>query len=169
MTVSRSRPPARSRTIHTSIDPAPATLDSDRMKFRNTVTLPKAEMQLAPMIDVVFLLLIFFIVTWNYARFETELDVSVPVAEEGADPERTVGEIIVNVRKDGEIVLNSVVISEDQLLDKLKTIAEIYKDQAVILRGDREAAYDHIIRVLDVCQKAKIWNVAFATNRPENE
>ena len=137
------------------------------MKFQNNTTAPKAEMQMAPMIDVVFLLLIFFIVTWNYARFETELDVSVPVAEEGADPQRTVGEIIVNVRKDGAIILNSVEITEEQLLSKLKTIAEIYKDQAVILRGDREAAYDHIIRVLDVCQKAKIWNVAFATNRPE--
>ncbi len=137
------------------------------MKFQATSAAPKAEMQMAPMIDVVFLLLIFFIVTWNYARFETELDVSVPVAEEGADPQRTVGEIIVNVRQDGAIVLNSVVISEEQLLEKLQTIAEIYKDQAVILRGDREAAYDHIIRVLDVCQKAKIWNVAFATNRPE--
>ncbi len=136
------------------------------MKFQDT-EIPKAEIQMAPMIDVVFLLLIFFIVTWNYARFETELDVSVPVAEEGADPQRTVGEIIVNVRKDGGIILNSVEITEEQLLSKLKTIAEIYKDQAVILRGDKEAAYDHIIRVLNVCQKAKIWNVAFATNRPE--
>ena len=71
--------------------------------------------------------------------------------------------------KDGAIVLNSVEITEEQLLNKLKTIAEIYKDQAVILRGDREAAYDDIIRVLDVCQKAKIWNVAFATNRPEEK
>ena len=139
------------------------------MKFQSTTTAPKAEMQMAPMIDVVFLLLIFFIVTWNYARFETELDVSVPVAEEGADPQRTVGEIIVNVRKDGKIVLNNVEITEGDLLKKLKTIAEIYKDQAVILRGDREAAYDHIIRILDLCQKAKIWNVAFATNRPEEK
>ncbi|MFV1994708.1 MAG: ExbD/TolR family protein [Verrucomicrobiales bacterium] len=138
------------------------------MKFRDTSVPPKAEMHMAPMIDVVFLLLIFFIVTWNYARFETELDVSVPVAEEGGDPQRTVGEIVVNVRKDGEIVLNATVITEDELLQKLKTIAEIYKDQAVILRGDRDTAYNHIIRVLDVCQKAKIWNVAFATNRPES-
>lgn len=139
------------------------------MKFRNTSNVPKAEMQMAPMIDVVFLLLIFFIVTWNYARFETELDVSVPVAEAGTDPDRTVGEIIVNVRQNGEIVLNSVVITEDQLFEKLNTIAGYYKDQAVILRGDGEATYTHIIRVLDVCQKAKIWNVAFATNRPEQE
>jgi biopolymer transport protein ExbD len=136
------------------------------MRFRNTAKLPEAEIDLAPMIDVVFLLLIFFIVTWNFARFETELDVSVPVAEEGADPQRTVGEIIVNIRKDGTIVVNAVELSEDDLFQRLKAISEVYKDQAVILRGDGEASYTDIINALDVIQQANIWNVAFATNRP---
>jgi biopolymer transport protein ExbD len=136
------------------------------MRFRNTAKLPEAEIDLAPMIDVVFLLLIFFIVTWNFARFETELDVSVPVAEEGADPQRTVGEIIVNIRKDGTIVVNAVELSEEDLFERLKAISEVYKDQAVILRGDQEASYLNIINALDVIQRANIWNVAFATNRP---
>jgi biopolymer transport protein ExbD len=136
------------------------------MRFRNTAKLPEAEIDLAPMIDVVFLLLIFFIVTWNFARFETELDVSVPVAEEGADPQRTVGEIIVNIRKDGTIVVNAVELSEDDLFQRLKAISEVYKDQAVILRGDQDTSYANIIDALDVIQRANIWNVAFATNRP---
>jgi biopolymer transport protein ExbD len=137
------------------------------MKFRSNRT-PEASFQLAPMIDIVFLLLIFFIVTWSYARFETELDISVPAAEEGQDPKRTVGEIIVNVREDGTIVLNAITITEEELLGKLQRIAAVHKDQAVILRGDSEATYNHIIKVLDICQKAGIWNVAFATSRPES-
>ncbi|MEM8953458.1 MAG: biopolymer transporter ExbD [Verrucomicrobiota bacterium] len=136
------------------------------MKFRNTAKAAEAEIDLAPMIDVVFLLLIFFIVTWNFARFETELDVSVPVADEGADPQRTVGEIIVNIRQDGTIVVNAVELSEDELFERLSAVSEVYKDQAVILRGDREASYADIINALDVIQRANIWNVAFATNRP---
>ena len=52
------------------------------MKF-NQEPLERTEMQFAPMIDIVFLLLIFFIVTWSYARFETEIDISVPAAAEG--------------------------------------------------------------------------------------
>ena len=119
------------------------------------------------MIDIVFLLLIFFIVTWSYARFETELDISVPAAEEGKEPKRSVGEIIVNVRKDGTIVLNANEIEEEELLGKLRRIAAVHKDQAVILRGDGETDYHHIIHVLDICQKAGIWNVAFATARPD--
>lgn len=51
-----------------------------------------AAFPLAPMIDVVFLLLIFFIATMQFSQSERELNVSVPVAEEGADARQTVGE-----------------------------------------------------------------------------
>ena len=123
-------------------------------------------MQFAPMIDIVFLLLIFFIVTWSYARFETEIDISVPAAAEGKSPKRSIGEIIVNVKKDGGIFVEGKVNSEDELLATLSQVSREYKDQAVILRGDKETAFDHIVSVLNVCQKAGIWNVAFATNQP---
>ncbi len=137
------------------------------MKFQDQSNIPQVEFDFAPMIDVVFLLLIFFIVTWNFARMERDLDVAVPAAEEGADPEQAVGEIIVNVRNDGIIIVNGVQVSEEDLLNRFQAIAKEYPDQAVILRGDQEAAFKYIIDVLDVCKKANIWNVAFATTRPE--
>ena len=124
------------------------------------------EMQFAPMIDIVFLLLIFFIVTWTYARFETEIDISVPAAAAGKAPKRSVAEIIVNVKKDGAIFVEGSQNSDDELLATLTQITRDYPDQAVILRGDKETAFDHIVAVLNVCQKAGIWNVAFSTVRP---
>ena len=138
------------------------------MNFRERAKPRQSEFQLAPMIDVVFLLLIFFIVTWNFARWETEIDVTVPTAKEGAESRRSIGEIIINVREDGDIVVNRQELSKQQLLTKLERIAELYPDQAIILRGDREASYDMIVRVLDICREANIWNVAFATTKPEN-
>ncbi len=119
------------------------------------------------MIDVVFLLLIFFIVTWNFARWETEIDVTVPTAREGADSRRAIGEIIVNVRADGAIVVNRQELTPEQLLERLVRIASLYPDQAIILRGDQRASYDSIVKVLDICREANIWNVSFATARPE--
>ena len=136
------------------------------MKFRTATRLDATELQLAPMIDIVFLLLIFFLLTWSYARFETELDISVPAAEEGATPERQVGEIIVNVNSGGEIIVNSKKLSEEELLSKLNRLVRFRDNQAVILRGDDSVSYDRIVDVLDICYKAKIRNVAFATNRP---
>lgn len=138
------------------------------MKFRDFSNTQAAEMDLAPMIDVVFLLLIFFIVTWNFAARERDLDVAVPIAEEGADPEQLIGEIIVNVRGDGSIVVNSVTVTHDDLVARLKSIAELYPNQAVILRGDGKATWQDVASVLDTCRKAKIWNVAFATIRSED-
>ena len=135
------------------------------MKFREEPMAP-TEMQFAPMIDIVFLLLIFFIVTWSYARFETEIDISVPAAGEGKAPKRSVGEIIVNVKKDGTIFVEGSQNTEDQLLTTLAQITSDFPDQAVILRGDKETAFDHIVAVLNVCQKAGIWNVAFSTSKP---
>lgn len=119
------------------------------------------------MVDIVFLLLIFFIVTWNFARYETELDVNVPTAEEGDESRRSVGEIIINVRNDGSIIVNRQTLTPDELLATLSQISSQYPDQAVILRGDEKAEYSYIVNVLDICRKANIWNIAFATVKPE--
>jgi len=139
------------------------------MKFRETNLQQGAELELAPMIDVVFLLLIFFIVTWKSAKFERDMDISVPAAEETTDQPSTVAEIIVNVRQDGTIIVNGSELSEEELLAKLNLISQDFPDQAVILRGSSEAEFQNIINVLDQIKKAGIWNVAFATTRPANE
>lgn len=115
------------------------------------------------MIDVVFLLLIFFIVSWQFARFEEDMDISVPAAEEKSDSDQSVGEIIVNVGKDGTIVLNNVVISKAELQAKLRLISASFPGQPVILRGDEETDFQKIMEVLDQIKKAEIWNVAFAS------
>ena len=138
------------------------------MKFQSQFGSERTGIQLAPMIDVVFLLLIFFIVLWNYARFETEIDISVPAASAGENPERTIGEIVVNVKKGGQIIIEGVEKSETETLEMFNNIVAAYPDQALILRGDKEASFDHIVKVLNLCKKANIWNISFATSQPEN-
>jgi biopolymer transport protein ExbD len=135
------------------------------MKFSSRQPEPAA-MQLAPMIDIVFLLLIFFIVTWQFSRSETELSVSVPTAQEGAEPNRQRGEIIINVLADGTIRVEGVTMDLDQLFAKLEPIAKQYENQPVRLRGDGAGTYQRMVEVIDTCQKAGIWNISFATQRP---
>ncbi|MFL2450435.1 MAG: ExbD/TolR family protein [Verrucomicrobiales bacterium] len=138
------------------------------MKFQSQFGSERTGIQLAPMIDVVFLLLIFFIVLWNYARFETEIDISVPAASAGENPERTIGEIVVNVRKEGQIIIEGIEKSEAETLEMFNNIVAAYPDQALILRGDKEASFDHIVKILNLCKKANIWNISFATSQPES-
>ena len=138
------------------------------MKFQSQFGSERTGIQLAPKIDVVFLQLILFIVLWNYARFETEIDISVPAASAGENPERTIGEIVVNVNKEGAITIEGIERSEEETLEMFRNIVAAYPDQALILRGDKEASFDHIVKVLNLCKEANIWNISFATSQPEN-
>jgi biopolymer transport protein ExbD len=139
------------------------------MNFRKHTSIDPTPVQLAPLVDVLFLLVIFFAVTSHFGRMEQVLDISVPASEKKDEKKdaRQVGEIIVNIKLNGEIWVNSQVVTVEDLLIKLQNISTVHKDQAVILRGDEGADYKHIIRVLDTCLKAGIWNIAFATRPAE--
>lgn len=140
------------------------------MKFRNVSKIEPIPLQLAPLIDILLLLLLFFIITMNFAKQETEIEIAVPAASEGKEnTDRTYGEIVINVKKDGVITMEGQTLTEEQLLAKLQLIASVQKDQAVILRSDENSLYKFTINVLDVCQKAGIWNVSFATRPPESD
>jgi len=119
------------------------------------------------MIDILLLLLCFFITSWQYTKSETELNVSVPTAKEGAEPERSRGEIIINVLADGGIRVEGLSVDRQQLFEKLSAIAKQYKNQPVRIRGDGGVAYQRIVEIIDTCQGAGIWNISFATQRPE--
>ncbi len=136
------------------------------MKFK-TPTAEPAGFQLAPMIDIVFLLLIFFIVTWQFSRSEMDLKVSVPTSTEGEDRRRSINEIIVNVRENGEMVIDGQVLTADEVLTKLTIIARINENQPVRLRGDGVAQWQTMVGVIDIVERAGIWNISFATQKPQ--
>ena len=123
-------------------------------------------MNLVPLIDVLLILLIFFIVTFAMARFETELNISVPASDSGTQSERRVGELVINIRRDGTIVWNSKVLNEQQLMAQLQEIARFDRTRAIIIRGDEETAYNKIVRVLSVTHASGLHHVSFATTTP---
>lgn len=137
------------------------------MNFRARSQTEPIAFQLAPMIDVILFLLTFFLLTWNIARYETELDVRVPTAKQGEEPKRLPGEIILNVKENGQVILNRREVTYEELLSILKEMIAQFPNQAVILRADEKAEYKYVVAVLDVCRAADIWNIAFATS-PEN-
>ena len=137
------------------------------MNFRTHVYPERIVFQIAPMVDILLFLLVFFILTWNFSRNEAELDVKVPAAREGKENRRPAGEVILNVKKDGAIFMNRRTMSSDELLETLTRIAKLYPDQAVVLRGDENVDYRFVVDALDICRAANIWNVAFATSKPE--
>lgn len=141
------------------------------MKLRRIRAHAKPEIftfQIAPMVDVLLVLLVFFIVTWNFALSENALDVTVPAASQAKETQAYVGQVVVNVREDGAIIFNRKPITSDELREKLTQLRDLYPDQAVILRGDQNVDYKFIVEVLDICRSANIWNVAFATAKEKS-
>jgi len=140
------------------------------MDFFNArqVSSNQPKIQMAPLIDIVFLLLIFFMSASIFYQLETELNITVPTADESTEIKRTPGEIIINIRKDGTVVVNQRQLSHDQLKLMLRRISELYSGQPVIIRADRQTFHKDVITVLDVCAGADIWNVSFATMKEKN-
>ncbi len=133
------------------------------MNFRSRNASQHPGIQLAPLVDVLLLLLIFFLLTWNAARNENELDVKIPKASAAQEKSAPIGDVIVNVKADGSVVVNRRSLSDSDLTTLLKGLVALNPDQAVVIRGDEAGAYKHIVNVLNVCSLAGVTNVAFAT------
>ena len=133
------------------------------MNLRGHAQLHHPGIQLAPLVDVLLLLLIFFLLTWNAARNENELDVKVPKASAAQEKSAPIGDVIVNVKADGNVVVNRRSLSESDLTALLKGLVALNPDQAVVIRGDEAGTYKNIVNVLNVCSLAGVTNVAFAT------
>src|SRR3989442_6422565 len=133
------------------------------MNLRSRAILQHPGIQLAPLVDVLLLLLIFFLLTWNAARNENELDVKVPKASAAKEKSAPIGDVIVNVKADGNVVVNRRSLSSAELGDLLKSLVQLNAEQAVVIRGDEAGVYKNIINVLNICTEAGITNVAFAT------
>ena len=136
------------------------------MNFRRNMPATPVGFQMAPLIDIVFLCLIFFMVSSVVARWEAKMGITVPTAASGARSSRDVGEIIINVDAAGAISINNVSMTTDRLQSVLSQVGREFKDQPVIIRADAQTRHERVIAVLDACRHADIWNVAFATLPP---
>lgn len=125
------------------------------------------QFQLAPMIDVVFLLLCFFMTTTLYSQWETEVDITLPTAITGENLQRMAGEIIINVFADGHLVVNGRKLTLDELGELLLRVSDLFPGQPVVIRGDEATDYGSIMQVMDRCRAADIFNITFATGIPE--
>ena len=133
------------------------------MKFQVKQTSRAPQLALTSMLDVIFLLLCFFVTVSVFSQWENEISIKLPTAKTSDEPERLPGEIIVNIAMDGTILVNGSPMTLEDLGERLEKLSRYYPGQAVIIRADKESKYDHLVQVLDVCRAADIWNFSFAT------
>ena len=130
---------------------------------RNSYVKELPAVQLIPLIDTLFVLLSFFMAMFLHFNFESSLDISVPTAASGADISAPSQEIVINIQKEGLILVGQKQVTPEQLGSLLRRAAQLSPRQAVIVRADQKTYHEHVIQVLDICAKANIWNISFAT------
>lgn len=122
------------------------------------------DFNVTPLIDVVFLLIIFFLVSSHLAQQETQLELALPAAASGKETDdASVARVTLNVLEDGVLMLGSKEVVAEEISRRL-TIErrETSNDLEVRIRADRNLEYQHIEPLLLACAQAKIWNVSFA-------
>ncbi len=117
---------------------------------------PRLSIELTPMIDMVFLLLIFFLVATTYRQTEREMQIALPAASSAAPISAMLQELIVNVDVDGKIIVRGRNVEPETLRSIVTEAVKVNPEQKVTVRGDRRTAYANIVTVLDICKGAGI-------------
>ena len=126
---------------------------------------------MTPMIDVVFQLLVFFTATSTIAKNEFSQTVKLPVAEQGRDRDESSQKkkVTANVVATGEVYVAGRSVGAAEFQDILR--AELAQHPAeqleVQFRSDRAAPYGAVQPLLLICARAGVWQVSFAVKRPE--
>jgi biopolymer transport protein ExbD len=125
------------------------------------------KLNLTPMIDVVFQLLIFFLVATRFEEEERELDLLLPQADEAMARIAKPKELFVNLDQSGKIILNGRQVSQDALLAQLRQAQTNNPGrQTVIVRGDERCDLKHVVAVMNLCARANIRDCRITTAAP---
>ncbi|MDH3345594.1 MAG: biopolymer transporter ExbD [Kiritimatiellaceae bacterium] len=131
------------------------------------------ELQIAPLIDVVFLLLIYFMVSSSLKRSEADLSMSLPSSESQPQELKMPDEQIIEVLSNGRIVLNESQYSDASKADLAELEAKLirYREASALMNvpamitiaAEDDSRHERVIDVLNACAGAKITSVTFGT------
>ncbi len=122
-----------------------------------------SELNLTPMIDVLFLLIIFFLIGSTFIESERQFDVQVPSVSAAKPLTAPPDQLVVNINREGRISLGGKLVTLPQLTAELTQASRRFADQSVVIRGDGEGKYQLVADVLAACHKAHIRNFSVAT------
>lgn len=117
-------------------------------------------LQLTSMIDVVFLLLIFFMVATTFLDPERQVDLDLPAAAEAGAEATQLEELVVNVLADGRISVAGALVDDDGLRTALRQAAAADPGIQVTIRGDRLTHHENVVKVMNACGAAGLGNLA---------
>lgn len=124
------------------------------MLIRNIDPHADTHIDFVPMVDVLFNLLIFFLLATSMVQTEREMRIALPHAAASGPLTVALRELVVNVDADGRAFVVGKPITDEDLGAMVKAAVAANPDQKVSVRADRTTAYANVARVLDICKGA---------------
>ncbi|MBT7981053.1 MAG: biopolymer transporter ExbD [Akkermansiaceae bacterium] len=123
---------------------------------------------ISSMLDVMFILIIFFLVTTTFKEEEIDHMVNLPVDAKNQSLTQSTGNLIkINIRKSGAYVLMGKQVTEEQISDWMKIEVEKKPDIKVLIRSDQDAKHLYLANVMSICRHVGVprANIAVKTER----
>lgn len=115
------------------------------------------------MVDMVFLLVVFFMVSTTFITFESGLPIDLPTAQTSVSETTLVP--TVTITKDGEVYFDGNVVGDAELLNQVMATLQQTGHTTVVLRADRETQHGVTVKVMDILKQAGAQRVAIATGQ----
>ncbi len=113
-------------------------------------------LNLTPMIDVVFLLIIFFMVATKFVDMEHEIPLDLPEVAAASPSTPAPKQRVVTVRGDGTLALDGETVSLETLRGRLASAVAAYPGTSVVIRGAAESRFQEIASALSACKDARV-------------
>ncbi len=116
-------------------------------------------LNLTPMIDIVFLLIIFFMVGTKFSERERNIPLQLPEVYDRGTLTAAPAQRIINVYRDSRITLDRTEVSLKELTEQLAAARSQYPELDVLIRGDARVEHQHVVAVLNACKQVGIQNL----------
>ena len=124
----------------------------------------KSEINVTPLVDVMLVLLIIMMII--APLLQKGVDLTLPVAANTAEKPDTADQTVVYIDASNRLYINALEMTEAELVNRLKSILEEKAEKTVYLKGDRDAQYGAIMKMMDALRGAQIESVALIADKP---
>ena len=133
------------------------------MRKINAYTNPifdRPQIQMIPLIDIMFFALIFFMILSVYYHVESQMNINIPTSSQSQLSNNTKKELVININAQGTYIVNGQTLGGPELDSLLQKTA---LSQTVIIRADKKTFHQDVLKVLDICARNNIQDISFAT------
>ena len=126
------------------------------MRIRRASESPGSLIDIAPLVDIMFTLIIFFLATTTFEKEERDVKVNLPESSRSSTLSSAPKVIVINVREDGSYYLGNQAVQLAELQKLMLEAVEAKADQKVLVRGDQQALHGHVAAAVLACRNAGI-------------